>query len=167
MRKMTESNLKDALAGESQAHVRYWTFSEKAAEEGYENVARLFRAASFSEQVHAGRHLRALSGVASTPENLAVALGGETFEVDELYPAYIGVADLQGEKAGHKSMLRAFEAEKVHQQLYQSAKQAVDLGRDPVVADMFVCSHCGFTMHGDAPDKCPLCGAPRSKFQKF
>lgn len=34
MRKMTEANLRDAFAGESQAHMKYMIFSDKAEEEG-------------------------------------------------------------------------------------------------------------------------------------
>ena len=164
---MTESNLKDALAGESQAHIRYMNFAKKAEEEGYDNVARLFRAASFSEQVHASKHLKALSAVSSTDENLDGAIAGETFEIDEMYPAYMAVADLQGEAAAHKSMYRAFETEKVHLELYTASKAALDAGRDTELPAIFVCGGCGFTMKGEAPEKCPLCGAPREMFEEF
>ena len=167
MKKMTATNLHDSLAGESQAHIKYMNFAEKAEQEGYDNVSRLFRAASFSEGVHASRHLVALSGVLSTAENLEGAIGGETFEIEEMYPAYIEVAKMQGESGAQKSMTRAFECEKVHQQLYKLAKEAVDAGRDAEIPAVFVCGHCGFTMHGEAPDKCPLCGAPRSAFREF
>jgi rubrerythrin len=58
MKEMTEANLKAAFAGESQAHVRYLNFAEKARREKLPNIARLFEAAAFSEQVHASNHLR-------------------------------------------------------------------------------------------------------------
>jgi len=167
VKKMTEANLKDALAGESQAHIRYLNFAEKAEEEGYDNIARLFRAASFSEQIHASRHLRSLSGIASTSQNLEAAADGESFEIEEMYPAYIEIAKLQGEPVAQKSLTRAFEAEKVHHQLYKAAKEQVDSGGDAQISDIYVCGVCGFTMHGEAPDNCPLCGAPRSEFRKF
>jgi len=167
LKQMTESNLKDALAGESQAHIKYLNFAEKAAEEGYDNVARLFRAASYSEQVHATKHLKVLSGIGSTPENLGAAVGGEGFEIDEMYPAYIDVAKLQGEATAEKSFFRAYETEKVHHQLYGAARAAVDSGADADVPAIFVCGGCGFTMHGGAPEKCPLCGAPKSMFREF
>jgi hypothetical protein len=92
-KRLTETNLKDALAGESQAHIKYLTFADKAEEEGYDNVARLFRAASFSEQVHASKHLKVLSGIGSTAENLGAAVGGEGFEIEEMYPAYLEVKE--------------------------------------------------------------------------
>ena len=55
MRKMTEENLKNAFAGESQAHIKYLAFADKAHQENWPNAARLFRANSYAEQVHAGR----------------------------------------------------------------------------------------------------------------
>ena len=60
MKQMTEKNLRDAFAGESQAHMRYLIYARKAEEEGKPNIARLFRAISFAEQVHAANHLKTL-----------------------------------------------------------------------------------------------------------
>ena len=42
----TMDNLKEAFAGESQANRKYLAFAAKADEEGYAQVARLFRAVS-------------------------------------------------------------------------------------------------------------------------
>lgn len=167
MRKMTEENMRAAFAGESQAHMRYLIFAEEAKERGFENVARLFNAIAFAEQVHAKNHLRALGGIESTSENLATAIAGETFEVDEMYPAYIEVAKLQGERLAENSATNALEAEKIHAALYQRAKQAVDAGEDADVGTIFVCEVCGYTVEGKAPERCPLCGAIKDKFRSF
>jgi len=167
MRKMTEENLKAAFAGESQAHVKYLNFSEKAKREGKANVARLFAAASFAEQVHASAHLRVLKGISSTSENLEAAAAGEGFEVDEMYPAYIAVAEAQGEAGARGSFSRAMEAEKVHRRLYEHAKEAVDAGKDAGIAAVWVCAACGYTTDGEVPDECPLCGAPKERFAEF
>lgn len=167
MRKMTEENLKAAFAGESQAHVKYAAFADRAEREGLTNVARLFRAASFAEQVHATKHLMALQGIGGTADNLAAAIAGETFEVEEMYPAYNAVAELQGEPAALKSMQRALEAEKVHAALYAKAREAAASGRDAEIGTVVVCQACGYTAEGEAPDRCPLCGAPRERFSKF
>src|SRR5512137_1298444 len=98
MKIITQKNLQDAFAGESQAHMKYMIFADQAEREGKPNVARLFRAASYSEQMHATAHLRALGGVNATPMNLEGALGGENFEIDEMYPAYLATAKEQNEK---------------------------------------------------------------------
>ena len=167
MKNMTEENLKAAFAGESQAHLKYLAFSEKAEQDGRANVARLFAAASFSEQIHAKAHLKTLSGIGGTSENLAGAIGGEAFEVNEMYPAFMAVSEKQEESAATRSFLRAFEAEKIHGELYTRAKTAVDAGADVYLDDVWVCGHCGFTTEGAQPDKCPFCGAPRERFSKF
>ena len=167
MKKMTEEFLKNALAGESQAHVKYAAFAEKAQRENLPNVARLFRANSYAELVHATNHFQTLGGVGKTGDNLEAAIGGETFEVTEMYDAYQLVAEHQGEKAAVMMFHRAMEAEKIHADLYKKAKTAVTAGQDADAAPIYVCSVCGFTMHGDAPDKCPMCQAPKDKFVKF
>lgn len=167
MHKMTEDNVKDALAGESQAHIKYLNFAEKAQEEGKANVARVFRAASYSEQVHATRHLEVLDGIGDTADNLDAAIGGESFEVAEMYPAYIAVAIEQDEPEAQESFNWAMEAEKVHHELYERSKEAVASGADPIIEDIWVCPFCGFTMEGDPPGKCPLCSTPKKQFVKF
>lgn len=98
MHKMTQGNLEAAFAGESQAHMKYHAFADKAEKEGLPEVARLFRAVSFAEQVHATAHFRTLDGIGTTEENLQAAIDGETYEVEEMYPAFIAVAEVQEEK---------------------------------------------------------------------
>jgi rubrerythrin len=167
MRKMTETDLAAAFAGESQAHMRYKIFAEKAREEGLPNIARLFEAISYAEQVHATNHLRALSGVNTTADNLGVAIGGENFEVDEMYPAYMAVAKLQDEKGAVLSMHYALEAEKIHASMYETARQSAVAQNDIALGTVQICSVCGYTVEGDAPDKCPICAATKDKFRSF
>lgn len=167
MEAMTQENLKAAFAGESQAHIKYLNFAGKAEKEGFHNVARLFQAASFAEQIHASNHLKALEGIQSTADNLGAAMGGETFEIDEMYPAYMAMAEKQGEKKALLSMNWAFEAEKVHAKIYGEAKQAVEGGKDMATVDIWICTFCGFTMEGEPPERCPLCNTPKDKFRKF
>jgi len=125
MHKMTQANLEAAFAGESQAHMRYLIFANKAEREGLPNVARLFRAISYAEQVHATNHFKALGNLGKTGDNLVAAVGGETYEVEEMYPAFGAVAELQEEKAAVRSNKWALEAEKVHAGMYEMARQAV------------------------------------------
>ena len=167
MRKMTEENVKAALAGESQAHIKYLAFAEKAAAEGLANVARAFKANSYAEQVHAVNHLKALGGVGTTADNLAGAVDGESFEIAEMYPAYITVAESQGERTAVTAFSAALAAEKVHAGIYERARKSVAAGKDIAAGAIHVCSVCGFTMEGEAPDKCPVCGAPKAKFVLF
>lgn len=167
MKEMTRANLEAAFAGESQAHMKYLVFADLAEREGLGNVARLFRAASFSEQIHATNHLRAVGGTGKTIENLKGALGGETFEIEEMYPAYIAVAEEQDETRAKRSMTHALAAEKIHAALYTKAGEAVGTGEDVGLDAVYVCDVCGFTVEGEAPERCPVCGAVHSRFREF
>jgi rubrerythrin len=167
MKKMTEENVRAALAGESQAHIRYLAFAEKAAAENLPNMARVFKANAYAEQIHATNHLKTLSGVGSTKENVAAAVGGESFEVEEMYPAYLVVAEAQQEKTAAINLNAALQAEKVHRAAYQAALKPVTGGKDIPARPLHVCSMCGFTMEGEAPEKCPVCGTPRQRFVTF
>lgn len=168
MRAMTEEFLKAAFAGESQAHMKYMNFAEKADKDGRPNIANLFRAIAYAELVHASNHLKALGGINSTAENLEAAKAGEDFEIEEMYPAYLSVAEMQGEKAAVKSMKYAVDAEAVHSELYAAAKKAVDAGEDISEAKVWVCPVCGWTTtDGELPDRCPVCQALARVFKEF
>ncbi len=167
MRKMTEENLKSAFAGESQAHMRYLIFAKKAEEEGFPNIARLFRAIAYAEQVHAANHYNVLGMIRATADNLQVAIDGETYEVDEMYPSFNIVAKLQEEKGAERTTNWALQAEKVHAGIYQKAKQAVETGNDMKIGDIYICDMCGYTVEGEPPARCPVCGASKEKFRKF
>jgi rubrerythrin len=167
MRKMTESNLQAAFAGESQAHMRYLIFSDKAEKEGKVNVARLFKAVAFAEQVHATNHYKNLDGIGSTADNLQVGIDGETYEIEEMYPAFKAVAELQGEAGAVRSMTWALEAEKIHAELYGQAKSAVEGGQDLDVDEIHICELCGWTGTGEKPDRCPICGAKAERIRTF
>jgi len=167
MREMTESNLESAFAGESMAHMKYQIFADKAEKEGYANIARLLRAVSYAERVHAANHYVALSKLKKSPENLQIAVDGETYEVNEMYPAFKAVAELQKEKMAMRSMRYALEAEKIHADMYRNAKNAVESGKDIKLGEVHICEVCGHTVEGEAPDYCPVCGAPKDRFRKF
>ncbi len=167
MHKMTQANLEAAFAGESQAHMKYLVFADKAEQEGFPNVARLFRANAYAEQVHATNHFKTLKGLGKTVDNLDVAIGGETYEIDEMYPAFLAVAELQGEKGAIRSNKWAMEAEKIHAEMYGAAKSAVESGKDFEGGQVYVCEVCGWTGEGEPPDECPLCKAKKDKFVTF
>ncbi len=159
----TEQNLMNAFAGESQANRKYLAFAKKAEEEGYIQVAKLFRAAAAAETIHAHNHLRGMSGVKSTKENLMAAISGETYEFQKMYPQMITDAKMEGQDYALKSFNMANEVEKVHAALYQKALES--LGRN-TAADYYVCAVCGYTAEGNAPDECPVCRAKKQAFKR-
>ena len=160
----TMDNLKEAFAGESQANRKYLAFAKKADEEGYVQVAKLFRAAADAETVHAHAHLRVMKGIGSTDENLKQAIGGETEEFKAMYPRMMEEAKAEGEDAAHMSFANANAVEEIHAGLYQKALD--NLGKNKET-DYYVCQVCGNTVEGEAPDKCPICGAPKKMFRKI
>ncbi len=167
MRVMTEQNLRDAFSGESQAHMRYQIYAEVAEKEGLKNVARLFKAIAYAELVHARNHLKELGGINDSTANLQDGIDGETFEIEEMYPAYKVVAELQEEKGAVRSTHYALEAEKIHAVMFTDAKKTVMEKKDIEIGTIQICDICGYTHDGDAPDKCPICSAPKSKFLAF
>jgi rubrerythrin len=167
MKPMTEKDLKDAFAGESQAHMKYLAFAEKAEKDGLPNVARLFRAVASAEIKHAHYHLGQLGGVGSTVENLDAAFAGEDFEIEWMYPAFTAVGNLEGESGAVRGYHWAVEAEKDHRPLYAETKGRVEAGSDLDATPFYVCGCCGHTGRGEAPEKCPVCGNPRKNFEVF
>lgn len=158
----TIDNLNAAFAGESQASQRYLAFARKADQEGYPQVARLFRAAAAAESVHAGNHLRASEGVKSTLENLTEAMAGENYEVYNMYPPMLEYAQAEEHKKAATSFDWALEVEKIHASLYADAIENLDSKEE---FEYTVCSVCGYTHKGPAPEKCPVCGTPGTKFE--
>lgn len=167
MHTMTEQNLKNAFAGESQAHMKYLIFADVAEKEGKPNTARMFRAIAYAELVHATNHLRVLDGIKKTAENLETALGGETFEIEEMYPVYNSDARLQHEKEAERSTHYALEAEKIHVKMYRQAKETASKGKDIDMKEIYICPVCGYTVEDETPDFCPVCGAKGAVFKKF
>ena len=162
----TKDNLKAAFAGESEANRKYLAFAKKADEEGYPQIARLFRAASAAETVHAHNHLRIMGGIKSTAENLKEAIGGETYEFKEMYPEFLDVAAEEGENTASWSFNVANEVEKIHAGLYEAAAESIKKSRDLPHVDYYVCKVCGNTVEGNPPDRCSICNAPAKSFFK-
>lgn len=161
----TETNLKEAFAGESQANRKYLAFARKAEKDGFPNVAKLFRTAAEAETVHAFGHLNALDGVKSTAENLQAAVAGETYEYTEMYPPMLELAQAENHKA--KRMFGfAAKAEAVHANLYKMALEAVAQGKDLAETNFYFCPVCGHVELGNPPDVCPICGAKGENFIK-
>lgn len=163
----TKDNLKEAFAGESQANRKYLAYGERAAKDGFAQVAKLFRAVAAAETIHAHAHLRAMDGIKGTAENLEDSAAGEKYEFEEMYPPMVATAEDEGDRRATISMRNAMEVEKVHHGLFNGALAAVKAGKDLDDAPIRVCPVCGHTVIGDAPDECPVCKAKGGKFQEI
>ena len=167
LRAMTRESLAAAFAGESQAAEKYLVFAEQAEDEGLPQIAKLFRAISFAETRHARNHLRVMGGIGATADNLETAFDGESFEVDEMYPAYEEIAVTQGNAQAKRSIRFALKAEMDHKWMYEQARERALEGRDADDQPVSVCEICGHTVIGDLPDKCPVCAAGKEYYKTF
>lgn len=159
----TNENLKNAFAGESQANQKYRAFAKKAEQEGFKNIAALFRTAAEAERIHAEGHLGALDGIGSTAANLQAAIDGETYEYKEMYPPMLEEAQSENH-AARRMFAFALKAEEVHANLYKLALDAVQQGKDLSETSFYLCPFCGHIEFGTPPAKCPICGAAGEKY---
>ncbi len=175
--KTTLENLQAAFNGESNANAKYTAFAVKADEEGYKSVASLFRAAAMSEEIHAKKHAAVIKklgaepkadiakpDVKSTKENLEVALAGETYEKDTMYPEFIKVAEAEKNKQAVRSFRGAMAAEVEHAKLYKQALGEMEAWK-AAGKEFMVCQICGYAeLSKPTLLKCPVCAAPKEKF---
>jgi rubrerythrin len=178
---MTAQNLVNAFAGESQTYVRYLYFSSQAVKEKYHNTARLFKAVAHAEYVHAMNDYRELSrlkggfvsscmpvfGPGDTKKNLHWAIMDKTYQTDDMYPAYIQTARFQEENGVLRRFEYSYNSGKEHKRLFEKALRAIEKKRDVELGHVVVCNICGFTIEGEAPDKCPLCNAAKERYSVF
>lgn len=174
----TVENLKNAITGETTASKKYAAYAQKAKEEKFDKVARLFEAASKAEAAHAKKHTGVLEKmgakmgamdikvtVKSTKENLDDALKGETHEIESMYPDYIKMAKEEGKDDAASTFEWAFQVEKMHQAFYKAAIDALAKNDLKNLPDTYaVCPICGNTVAGKAPNLCPICGAAQADF---
>ncbi|MFP4116583.1 MAG: rubrerythrin family protein [Candidatus Aenigmatarchaeota archaeon] len=162
----TDKNLDNAFGGESRARSKYLLYAERAEEEGLEQIAKLFRAVAKAEAIHIGNHAEAMDKVKETVNNLQDAIEGEKYENSEMYPKFLEKAREEGEKNAARSFRWAKEVEEVHEELYKKAKKKAEEGKDMEEKKIFICGGCGYTTMDEAPDVCPVCGAPKKMFEE-
>ena len=131
----TETNLKDAFAGESQANRRYLYFAQKADVEGYNDVAAVFRSTAEGETGHAHGHLEYLAEVGDpatglpiggTGDNLRAAVAGETYEYTDMYPGMARSARDEGFDEIADWFETLAKAERSHAGRFQKALDTLD-----------------------------------------
>jgi rubrerythrin len=159
----TLKNLMEAFAGEAQANRKYLAYSKKAEKEGHVNAAKLFKAASDAETIHALRHFEVAGKVGSTADNLKDGVAGETHEYKEMYPPFVKEAEAEGNKAAVRTFTYAMKAEEVHAGLY---KEALDNLNQSEEIFYYLCPVCG-NIEKARPGKCPICGVAGDKFIKY
>jgi len=159
----TLNNLMAAFAGESQANRKYTAYSKKAEGEGNVNAAKLFKAASDAETLHALKEFEVAGKIKTTAENLQDAVNGETEEYTSMYPEFIKEAEEEGNKDAIRIFTYAMKAEEVHAKLYKEALENLNQTEEVFY---YLCPVCG-NIEKAVPEKCSICGVPGSKFIKY
>ena len=159
----TLQNLMEAFAGESQAGRKYAAYARRAEAEGKTNAAKLFRAASDAEAIHAQKHLEVADKIGDTAANLKDAVAGETHEYQDMYPGFHALAEQEGNKKAERTFFYAMKAEEVHAKLYQEALADIDAADEVFY---YLCPICG-NIEKAVPSSCVICGAPGEKFIKY
>jgi rubrerythrin len=172
------ANLTDAFQGETTASAKYAAYSKKALEEGYPQIAMLFKAASASEQIHANNHKSVLEEmkaeipvvtptftVKSSQENLQDAIAGESYEITTMYPEFLANAKTVGSQLALISLNYAYKTEQKHKVLYDKALAALQGNQ---VKDLsmvyYVCPTCGNTYDTTPPKRCGISMTGEEKF---
>lgn len=173
----TLANLQAAYNGESNAHARYLGYAKKADQEGFAGVASLFRAAARAEQIHAANHAVVIKKLGGTPQakietpapqstrdNLAAAIKGETYERDEMYPAFLKQARQDGNADAIQTLNYARTAEVEHAKLYTTALASIEVMRS--AQPWYVCPVCGYTTAKVDFERCPSSFTPAKRYEK-
>lgn len=159
----TLENLMEAFSGESQANRKYISYSKKAESDGNKNAAKLFKAASDAETIHALKHFEVAGKIKSTVENLNDAVNGENHEYQSMYPEFLKTAQEEGNQAAIRTFTYALKAEEVHARLY---KEALDNLEQKEEVFYYLCPVCG-NIEQVVPGKCFICGTAGTKFIKY
>jgi rubrerythrin len=171
----TVDNLQAAFNGESNASARYAEFAKKAEAEGFLEVASLFRAGSKAEEFHARNHAEVIrkmgaepkaiietTVVKSTAENLKIAIAGEEYERDVMYPEFINTAKKNRDTDAIRTFTYALKTEAEHARLYAHALKNLD--KFHAKKTWYVCQVCGYTVEMLNFLKCVVCGHSKNDY---
>ena len=166
----TEKNLKEAFAGESQAHTKYKYWASKAKKDGYQQIAALFEETSNNEKEHAKLWFKLLEGgsIKSTPENLKAAAEGENYEWTDMYSRMAEEAEAEGFTEIAAQFRGVAAIEKAHEERYRALLNNVETKTvfEKAGVTVWECRNCGHVVVGvAAPEVCPVCNHPQAYFE--
>lgn len=156
--------LHTAYTGEAKAALRLKAYAEKADQEGYAQMAKLFRVIAFSEEIHGMRALKLLKEIKSTEENLAASFESETHVAEVAYDQFIRLAEADGNRPVVLQFSQSKDVEDIHARLYKEAMTHLMEERETTY---FVCKVCGYVADGVLPETCPVCSAKKDLFVQF
>jgi rubrerythrin len=159
----TDDNLKIVLQAVASASVKFLAYAEIAEQEGYHQVARLFRAMAETQKVYSVNSMKIMNQIGKTDENLSSAIDEKTHDFTQLYPTFIEQANQDGNPLAATAFQAALNNTKNHVKMLNAALE--NLGRNKEMI-YWACGMCGNLESGDEPVTCKICGAAREKFIK-
>lgn len=177
----TVANLVTAYTGETTASAKYAAYAKKAQEEGFTQIALLFKATSASEKIHANNHRSVLEDmgqavpevkpsftVKTTKENLADAIAGESYEISTMYPEFLTTANAADNQLALTSLNYAYRTEQRHKPLYEKALNALQTNQlNTLSGQYYVCPTCGNTYDSTPPKRCRISMTNTERFVKI
>ncbi len=160
----THDALQQAYAGEAKASLRLKVYAQKAEEDGYPQIAKLFRVIARSEEIHGSRALKALREIKTTEENLAESFQSERGVAEVAYADFVSRAEAAGDRAAVLFFRQSKDVEETHAKLYKEAMNHLMAERE---TEYYVCLVCGYVADGERPEICPVCGAKEDQFSRF
>jgi rubrerythrin len=160
----TRDALQQAYTGEAKASLRLKVYAEKAEEEGYPQIAKLFRVIARSEEIHGARALKVLREIKTTEENLAESFQSEQGVAEVAYGEFVRQAEAEGNRAAVLHFSQSKDVEEMHARLYKEAMNHLMEERETTY---YVCLVCGYIADGILPEICPVCGAKKDQFTHF
>ncbi|HJJ30306.1 MAG TPA: rubrerythrin family protein [Methanocorpusculum sp.] len=161
----TEDCIAGAFSGESRVNRKYNSYAKAATDEGYDHIARLFRATSAAEEIHAHRLLRVGGYIGSTVANLEASIEAELRAINESYPKFVTIAEKEDRQDAVITFTHAMKAETVHAELYKLALETAKAGKDFEVKTIYLCPVCGNIVINKTPEHCPICDTPGELFK--
>ncbi|UCH32495.1 MAG: rubrerythrin family protein [Candidatus Bathyarchaeota archaeon] len=163
MKERTARNVHQAYVAESKAFQRLLLFAKQAEKEGVPQIAHLFRAVAAAEGVHARQHFKSLEGsIGDTQTNLELAFQRESGVAEAEYNRMLREAEEDDEEEAALTFSQIRDVETGHAGLYKNALNHLIAQRE---TKYYLCTTCGYVSDGKLPENCPICGAPKTKFQ--
>ena len=164
----TEANLRSAFAGETQARSKYDYFAKAAENEGFHQIAAIFRETAANEQAHAFIWFSTLGALSNTAMNLENARSGENFEWTDMYEEFARTAEEEGFTEIAKKFRLVGAVEKAHEERFLQLINTVEMQQvfEKTEEIMWQCRNCGYICKGtEAPKICPACKHPQAYFE--
>ncbi|MDM8535816.1 rubrerythrin family protein [Desulfobacterales bacterium HSG17] len=177
----TAKNLHISFAAETQARTRYDFFANKARDDGYIQIAKIFNETADQEFEHALRFFKFFNGgelemkwvfptgvIKDTHANLLSAAALEQYVSQDMYAKFALTAKNEGFERAEDTFNNIIVAEEHHKKLY--LELADNIAKERVFQkeeeQVWRCLSCGYLHTGkSAPEKCPACVKPTGYFE--